>query len=567
MRVGDVINRPQKALLLPVLIINAFLLFAYRIPNNSYFFEHDFLDHMFVLYKLRGENPYFFDYSATLFGVLGSIPLSALGISDFSLDANLYVLFDAPIAAVLNEFISRNIALLGMYIFLQKLIPKPANKYVVLAPPLLFAMLPYYPNFALTVAFLPIIAYVVLVSFSERLSFLRIALLVIVSLFGNFTYGGFAILVVICVLFLIQIVKRNFLCSIRLLSIFLVLAAGYLVGISRILFLKFATDFNSHRISWRPNTDNWFDPAQVPKLLNELISILFRGHYHFPSGQSVFTNLFIPGMPLLILVIFLATRVTSLVHKSTNLSAEFRDSRLVSYMLGAIFCISLFYSSEASGFTHFEHLTQEPFQFKRVAILLPFFWCVLAALLLNSSEKFFSKIALLSFIFVLAQISVSNIGIQQQIFKLAGIQSNYLTINEFSDSEAYLKLAQKLGRQPSDIRVLSFELDPMIATLNGYTALDGYVYNYPLEYKYSFREVIAGELAADRDLREYYDNWGSRVYLFHRNLPADQVEFDWCVAQKIGAEFILTKADLNVVSNLSLSKRYKDLSLYKISGC
>ena len=163
--------------------------------------------------------------------------------------------------------------------------------------------------------------------------------------------------------------------------------------------------------------------------------------------------------------------------------------------------------------------------------------------------------------------SKDNIGVQQQILHHTGIQSSQLTIKEYFDSEEYSGLARKLNRQPSEIRVLSFDLDPMVASLNGYVALDGYVYNYPLEYKDTFRKIIAGELFSDRSLREYYDNWGSRVYLFHRNLPVNEIKIDWCAAQDIGAEYILSKKDLSSVSNLKPTAEYKSLILYKFTGC
>jgi hypothetical protein len=227
----------------------------------------------------------------------------------------------------------------------------------------------------------------------------------------------------------------------------------------------------------------------------------------------------------------------------------------------------LFYASEASGFTHFENLTNEPFQFKRVAVLLPFLWCVVAGLSLNSLTKYFPKIAIFSLVFVLTQITVSNFGVQKQILNYVGITNNHPTINEYFDSESYAGLARKLGRSPADIRVLSFGIDPMVASLNGYEAFDGYVYNYPLEYKNAFRRIIAGELAADPSLRNYFDGWGSRVYLFHRDLPVSQVRFDWCAAKKIGAEFILAKEDMKTVSHLVFVQEYRNLTLYKISGC
>jgi hypothetical protein len=192
---------------------------------------------------------------------------------------------------------------------------------------------------------------------------------------------------------------------------------------------------------------------------------------------------------------------------------------------------------------------------------------VLSALILNFTSRYFAKIAICSFVFVLGQISVSNLGVQQQILSNTRIQTNHLTVREYFDSETYSGLAKKLNRHPSNIRVLSFDLDPMIASYNGYTALDGYVYNYAVEYKNSFRKIIAGELAAAPSLRSYYDGWGSRVYLFHRNLPVSQIQINWCQARDMGTEFILSKVELGTVPNLKLAERYRGLSLYKISGC
>lgn len=559
--------RVNKSLILSLLVLNGFLLFAYRIPDGSYFPGHDFLDHLYVLYKLRGENPHFFDYSANLFGVLGSIPLSALGISDFSLDANLYVLFDAPVAAVLNEFISRNFAFIGMFFFLQKLRPQIKNNYVLIAPSLLYAMLPYYPNFELTIAFLPVVAYVVLTSLSGRLNSLKILLMFLASLVGNFTYGGFAVLAVVFVFISIQLVKKKFRSSIRLLTIFLVLTSGYLVGISRLLFLKFGTEFHSHRLSWKPSPDRWFDFSCAPRLLSEFVGISSRGYYHFPSGQSVFTNLFIPGMPLVMLFAYLGMQAKILGERNGAKATDTGERKLIIWLLSSILVVNLFYASETSGFTHFENLMQEPFQFKRIAVLLPFLWCILAGLSLHSLTKYFRQIAFYCLIFVLAQVTVSNFGVQKQILNYVGISSNHLTIKEYFDSAAYSGLATKLGSKPSNLKVLSFDLDPMVASLNGYSALDGYVYNYSLKYKNDFRRIIAGELAADPGLRNYYDDWGSRVYLFHRALPVSKVKLDWCAAQRIGADYILAKVDLGTVSNLNLVATYQNLAIYKISGC
>ena len=167
----------------------------------------------------------------------------------------------------------------------------------------------------------------------------------------------------------------------------------------------------------------------------------------------------------------------------------------------------------------------------------------------------------------IAQISISNIGVREKILSHMGSPTGSLTINEYFDPETYSGLARKLGIESSKIRVMSFDLDPMIASYNGYHALDGYVYNYPLEFKKAFRRIIAAELKADESLRKYYDDWGSRVYLFHRNLPIHEIQIDWCEAKKVGADYILAKKDLPTIVNLDQVEQYGYLRLYKISGC
>jgi hypothetical protein len=165
------------------------------------------------------------------------------------------------------------------------------------------------------------------------------------------------------------------------------------------------------------------------------------------------------------------------------------------------------------------------------------------------------------------QVSVSNFGVQKQILHYAGLEGSRETINEYFDTDAYLGLARSINLDPSKIRVVSYDLDPMVASFNGFQSFDGYVYNYPLDYKIAFRKVISGELSVDQNLREYYDNWGSRVYIFHRNLPPSEIQIDWCAALHLGAEFVLSRKDLSSVVNLKLFGSNKGLRIYKISNC
>jgi hypothetical protein len=94
----------------------------------------------------------------------------------------------------------------------------------------------------------------------------------------------------------------------------------------------------------------------------------------------------------------------------------------------------------------------------------------------------------------------------------------HLTYRQFFARELWTDVAAALPAQKSGYRVASLGLFPSIPLLHGFRCADGYIQNYPLAYKRRFREAIAPELELDDELRRYFDRWGSRCYLFSREL-------------------------------------------------
>lgn len=70
-----------------------------------------------------------------------------------------------------------------------------------------------------------------------------------------------------------------------------------------------------------------------------------------------------------------------------------------------------------------------------------------------------------------------------------------------------------------DYHVVSLGIDPAAALYHGFYCLDGYSNNYSLEYKKQFRKIIAPELDRSDYLKQYFDNWGNRCYLFSSECP------------------------------------------------
>ena len=104
----------------------------------------------------------------------------------------------------------------------------------------------------------------------------------------------------------------------------------------------------------------------------------------------------------------------------------------------------------------------------------------------------------------------------------------------------------------------------MLAIINDIKTIDGYHTLYPLKYKQEFRGVIEKELNTSQRLRNYYDNWGSRVYAFVSDPENIMINFQ--AAKKIGAEFVISKYE---ISNKDLSIECENCSdhfkLYRIN--
>jgi hypothetical protein len=88
-----------------------------------------------------------------------------------------------------------------------------------------------------------------------------------------------------------------------------------------------------------------------------------------------------------------------------------------------------------------------------------------------------------------------------------------LTVRQFLAPVTYHELASTVEADGGG-QVASVGVHPAAAIYNGLNTADGYWNVYDLDYKHRFRRLIAPALERDPSLRSYFDNWGSRVYIF-----------------------------------------------------
>ena len=142
--------------------------------------------------------------------------------------------------------------------------------------------------------------------------------------------------------------------------------------------------------------------------------------------------------------------------------------------------------------------------------------------------------------------------------------SVYVSSNTFDNYYNFqdYKIIKKIVREK---RVISIGLDPLIAVANDIPVVDGYHNLYPLSYKKKFRKIIKQELQYNQGLKNYFDNWGNRVYVFYNNQEKLNINFE--EARNIGADFVISKF---IIKSKFLKKicekcnNNSKLNLYKI---
>lgn len=104
-------------------------------------------------------------------------------------------------------------------------------------------------------------------------------------------------------------------------------------------------------------------------------------------------------------------------------------------------------------------------------------------------------------------------------------------------------------------KIMSVGLDPLVPTISNINVIDGYHVLYLNSYKQRFRKIISKEINSSPWLKEYYDNWGNRVYAFYNN--SNDLKLNFIAAKEIGASYIVSGFEIKN-KHLRLVKFYPD---------
>jgi len=541
----------------------AAVLLAYILPpiilgEDAYMTIHDNLDGEFVYKFLLKESGQAFNYStdAVIPNVMNGIPRSAYR-TGFDITLLLFYLFRPYYAYIANHTIIHLIAFFGMVLLLRRHFLKedrllPAAVLISLC----FAFIPFYSQFGLSVAGQPLLLYAFL-NIREQQS--RITDYLIILLFPF--YSHFALVAPFILAFLVLIMVFDFAGSRSLNKPFLaavaLLAVTYLLVESQMLIAFFTNNaFISHRSVW----NRWQDLNPASNL-KRTFDLLMHTQYHTGTFPTI-----------IILTSGIAAMVLMIARKKMNW-------RVI------LIAASILFICLVSGFHDWivfmlgnRIAALKSYNISRFYFLLPTLWMILMALSIMELGRY-KVLAPLVWCIVIAQLAVTlnaNDEYKYNVKLLLGRPIDQPTFRQFFAQQLFSRIDQYIKAPKDSYRVVSIGLHPSIAQYNGFYTLDSYQVNYSLQYKNSFRRIIAPELNKNQELKNYFDDWGNRCYVFVDELgkgttysknDAEKIralELDTQALKDMGGKYIFSSVEIvnHQQNNLKFESRFSNVESY-----
>lgn len=523
------------------------LLAAYLLPLVLYneslsILVFDNLDSNVVWYKILAESGLIFaPNDAIVPNMMNGLPRSCYG-SEFDALLWLYYFFTPIQAYVVNELILRLVAFGSMYLFLDRIVfdqEHPGRTIYVNAGALYFALLPFWPSGGLSIPLMPLVTYALLKIEEGKASWRTWLILVLTPFYASFVLVYFFYFVLAGIYFIRQtVVHRRFnagLFSAMVLVTILFLLKDYRL----VLQMFFESGFVSNRSEYYSLVNDNFIEAYRSALLQFLDGV--------PHGKGTHLSLLLP-ISLFALFLSLSEKKLSLrvsmlivLLFSVTYLTEFWNLLLKQIytlpLLAAIYMLFLFRKTERLlpalflfqvmialwfGFSFYEGWEpifetipiMKMFNFSRFFFISQMIWGVIAALAVRIIVRKLQFGGMMVALFLGTQLYISSkaafFGMKTDLY--------HMPFSKFYAQSQFQQIKKYIGKPQNSYRVVSLGIDPAVSLFNGFHTLDGYMVNYPLDYKHEFRKIIERYLEQQPFYRDLYDGWGSKTYLFDHDV-------------------------------------------------
>lgn len=516
---------------LSIVVISLYLAPYLLLGGENKWMIWDNLDSSYVWYSILAESGKIFASNSTIIEQpMGGLPRSVFP-SEFDAFTWLFLAFGPETAYILNRVIITLTAFFGMYLLIKKhILVTKADRACAIGVALCFSLLPFYPFGGLSVAGQPFVLFAFLNIRNGNNQMINWMILFIYPFYSSLVLSGIFFLFLLALIWVSDSLRgrksSNFFFALILVSLVYVFSHYRLF----IEFLFFP-EFTSHRVEFMPNE------TSIIESLRKSAKLFIKGQGHSHTLQY-----------LIILPFVVMCSILLLLYGSD------KRKRLFITISLSLVLISFFH-----GFINWPPLVDIlkpvkafiPMQLDRFYFLSPMLWMILFAICLATfcSSKPVLRHFLLPIIMVQVLLSAAN---HEWV-----VNRGSPTVQAFFAERQFDAIKQKIGRPIDTYRVASIGLHPSISLYNGFYSVDGYFVNYPLAYKHKFQEIIMPELTTRPDLLKYFDNWGSRAYLFNSELGRDVVrtkrngillngaDYNWDAFYDLGGRYIFSAVEID----------------------
>lgn len=567
---------------------------------DAHLLVHDQLDSLFISFKILAESGLLFAHPDTQMSAIGNGVTRLAYPSPFFGVVWLFMLLDPYWGWVVAQLILRIVAYWGMYLLLSRHFLKAREHRLIASfSALAFSLLPHYVVFGLSIAGQPLF-------FSSLLSIRdskgRLFNWIVCILFPMWSFsalGGFFAIAVGWLFWCTDVLLRRKDSQPLLYALILTTVTALIVDYQHLMPLfGLADGFVSHRTEFNFNSPEinaalanaWynfkFGNDHAPSLQSEIIlpatilALIIGVWRHIrlfgasnAASQSSFCGLIMesallitlilllvllyygaPQLPVIVLgclvvavTILLVVAALVLARKNSIHTHRGEFQQLIIFLLWCL-TVAMFLSlwlafwlvlwDQAHKF--FPHIPY--INLSRLHYMHPILWAMVLAASLAVIVKLGRFIGWVTLIITMILHTLTLFNASEDRHSIS--QGNP-SFREFYSPELFNNLKGSLGVGEEISAIASVGLHPSIASYNGIRTLDGYLANYPLNYKNSFRNLIAGELIANPNYQVYFDDWGSRFYIFSHNL-ASADNFAFLVTKKLALEKNIKINNLNI---------------------
>ncbi len=504
----------------------------------------DNLDSNWVWYKVLAQSGQIFAPSEQpIPAIMNGVPRGSLG-SEFYFPLWLVVTLGVYNAIVINLFLTKSIAFVGLFFLLKKHLAKQLSPLMALLIALSFAFLPFWQPAGLTVAGLPILVLAILNIRKNNYVTRDWVIICFYPFYSSFVVGGIFALSFFWGGLLFETARTKGLNKTLLVAIS-ALTLCCLVVEYRLFHSLIYETVVSHRLEFKVER-NFQD------CLSLFIESLTIGatHSRSPFARPIFV----------VLSVAIWCAIISKDRKSTIQIIAFASLLFLTAILHGFWRWEILEGVRARS-----NLLNQ-FQIDRYYMFSPFLWALALAVSIQAILKRHTgvKAKRLIIAFLLCTIAV-NIRASNWA---KGFENSFsdqprtrtISLNEYFSSDLFSEIQNSIPERPDKYRVAALGFDPAVLLFNGFRTVDGYVVNYALAYKHKFRRVIAQELSRNQLIADDFDNWGSRCYLYddsvglerrihiNRGSSTRSLDIDTELFKKLGGRYVISSVEIEELS-------------------